>query len=84
MKSKENTMIQSKSKVFVYNGKPYLRVTPVKRLFNSTMVHEVVTRGDFFAVELITSTLTILPQGADSGEQNDPKMLQGNLLAQSV
>jgi hypothetical protein len=51
--------------VFVYEDIPFMKVVPVKRLFNSTMVHEVVTRGDFFAVNLINNTLTVLPQGAD-------------------
>lgn len=53
------------SKIFCHQGIPYLRVTPVKRLFNSTMIHEVVTRGDFFAVNLQTSALTILPKDSD-------------------
>lgn len=55
----------SKQKIFVYKDKPYMRVTPVKSLFHSTMVHEVVNRGDFFAVNLSTCELTILPNGAD-------------------
>ena len=53
------------SNVFMYSDKPYMKVIPVKRLFNSTMVHEVVTRGDFFAVCLLDNSLTVLPQGAD-------------------
>jgi hypothetical protein len=49
-----------------------MRITPAKRLFNSTMIHEVVTRGDFFAVNLQTGVFTVLPQGADSPSlQND-------------
>jgi hypothetical protein len=57
---------QSKlTNVFVFAGTPYLRVVPVKKLFNSTMVHEVVTRGDFFAVNLTNNHLTVLPNGAD-------------------
>lgn len=64
MSSPSNT--SAKSRVFVYNGVPYMRVTPVKRLFNSNMVHEVITRGDFFAVDLRSGLLTILPQGSDS------------------
>jgi len=46
-----------------------MRVTPVKRLFNSNMVHEVITRGDFFAVDLRSGSLTVLPQGSDSQMQ---------------
>jgi len=53
-------------KVFLYHDIPYIKVVPVKKLFNSTMIHEVVTRGDFFAVNLLDSRLTVLPQGADT------------------
>jgi len=63
--SKAGSKPAVRSRVFVYDGKAYMRVTPVKRLFNSTMVHEVVTRGDFFAVNLQTAELTVLPSGAD-------------------
>lgn len=45
-----------------YNGKRYYKVVPVKALFKSTMVHDVITRGDFFAVEVDTGALTILPK----------------------
>jgi hypothetical protein len=47
--------------IFLYQGQQHLRVIPGKRLFNSTMVHEVVNRGDVFAVNLETGMLTILP-----------------------
>lgn len=48
-------------KVFDLDGTLYLRVIPGKRLFQSTMVHEVVNRGDIFAVRLEDSVLTIVP-----------------------
>jgi hypothetical protein len=51
----------SPSGIFLYQDKPYIKVIPSKRLFNSTMVHEVVTRGDFFAVCMLDHSLTILP-----------------------
>lgn len=38
----------------------YLKVAPVKSLLHSTMVHEVVTRGDCFAVNLDTGLFTVL------------------------
>ena len=49
-----------KLKALYIDGRNYCKVIPAKRLFNSTMVHEVITRGDFFAVDLETGTLTIL------------------------
>lgn len=51
--------------IFMHNGEPYLRIIPSKKLFNSTMIHEVVTRGDFFAVNLLTNIFTILPQSCN-------------------
>lgn len=45
-----------------HNGKRYYKVTPVKALFKSTMVHDVITRGDIFAVDIETGDLTILPR----------------------
>ena len=66
MKPRCNTEVRSR--IFVHSGVPYMRITPAKRLFNSTMIHEVITRGDFFAVNLQTSQFTILPKGADSND----------------
>lgn len=48
-------------KAFELDGILYLRVIPGKKLFQSTMVHEVVNRGDIFAVRLEDSVLTIVP-----------------------
>lgn len=48
-------------KTFIYKDELYIRVIPAKRLFNSTTVHEVVNRGDIFAVRVSDSTLTIIP-----------------------
>lgn len=62
------------NRIFIFNDEPYMRIIPAKRLFNSTMVHEVCTRGDFFAVNIATNVFTILPNGAD---END-KQLQSN------
>lgn len=52
-------------KAFIYNNKLYLRVIPNKPLFKSTMIHEVVNRGDIFAVDLLDGQrLTIIPGNA--------------------
>jgi len=59
----------NKSNVFMYDGIPYIKIIPSKRLFNSTMVHEVITRGDIFCLNLLTNIFTVLPQGADSDFQ---------------
>lgn len=46
---------------FKFNNRIYIRAIPSKRLFNSSMVHEVVNRGDVFALDVETNTLTIIP-----------------------
>lgn len=46
---------------FLYQGELYIRVVPGKKLFQSTMVHEVVNRGDVFALRVADSCLTIIP-----------------------
>jgi ribosomal protein L16/L10AE len=48
-------------KYFRYEGELFLRVVPAKPLFKSSMVHEVVNRGDVFAVRLSNGQLTIVP-----------------------
>jgi len=58
-KTKKNP--NSGIKVFLFEDKIYLRVVPGKKLFNSTMIHEVVNRGDIFAVDMETQRLTIIP-----------------------
>lgn len=48
-------------KAFTYNGELYVRTIPAKSLFKSTMVHEVVNRGDVFALRVKDQVLTIVP-----------------------
>ena len=48
-------------KTFTYNNDLYIRCIPGKNLFKSTMVHEVVNRGDIFAVRVRDQMLTIVP-----------------------
>ena len=73
---------------FYYNNQLYIRVIPSKRLFNSTMVHEVVNRGDVFAVHVETQQLTIIPGKADVTHANidctTPMTLPGDLFGDLV
>jgi hypothetical protein len=48
-------------RVFKLNDELYIRCIPSKRLFNSTMVHEVVNRGDVFALRVSDQQLCIIP-----------------------
>ena len=57
--------------IFVYDGEPYMRITPCKNLFRSTTVYEVVNRGDFFAVNMNTGVFTILKGGSDEKLEGD-------------
>jgi hypothetical protein len=52
-------------KSFIYNNETYVRAIPGKNLFKSTMVHEVVNRGDIFAIRVKDSILTIIPGDAE-------------------
>lgn len=51
-------------KAFFYNDKLYLRAIPVKKLFNSTTIHNVITRGDIFALCVEDNSLTVVPGNA--------------------
>ena len=61
-------------KAFIYNGEQYIRCVPGKNLFKSTMVHEVVNRGDIFAIRVSDSQLTIVP-GSSQVEHYDAQMV---------
>ena len=49
-------------KTFTHNNQLYTKITPSKKLFNSTLIHEVINRGDVFALNLETGIFTILPR----------------------
>lgn len=46
---------------FIYDNQVYIRCIPAKSLFKSSLVHEVVNRGDIFAVRISDQVLTIIP-----------------------
>ena len=48
-------------KTFIYENQIYIRCIPAKSLFHSSLVHEVVNRGDIFAVRVSDKVLTIVP-----------------------
>lgn len=52
-------------KTFIYRDELYIRVIPTKTLFHSTTVHEVVNRGDIFAMRVKDQVLTIVPGKAE-------------------
>jgi hypothetical protein len=45
---------------FYYRNELYIRLIPAKPLFNSTLVHEVVNRGDVFAMRVADQKMTVL------------------------
>lgn len=51
-------------KAFIFQEDLYTRAIPGKNLFKSTMVHEVVNRGDIFAIRVKDQCLTIIPGSA--------------------
>jgi hypothetical protein len=46
---------------FYYKNELHIRLVPAKRLFNSTLVHEVVNRGDVFAMRVSDQQFTVVP-----------------------
>lgn len=50
---------------FYYRNDLYIRLVPAKTLFNSTMVHQVVNRGDVFAMRVSDQQFTIVPGRAN-------------------
>lgn len=52
-------------KAFNYDGTLFIRAIPGKQLFRSSMVHEVVNRGDIFALRADDQVLTIVPGKAE-------------------
>jgi hypothetical protein len=55
------TLSTHKFNGFNLNGSDYLKIIPSKALFKSTMIHDVVNRGDCFALNLHTGEFTIIP-----------------------
>lgn len=51
-------------KAFYYKDKLYIRAIPSKQMFHSTMVHEVVNRGDVFAMRVEDQVMTVVPGSA--------------------
>lgn len=52
-------------RAFIFQDELYIRTVPGKNLFKSSMVHEVVNRGDIFAIRVRDSLLTIIPGKAE-------------------
>ena len=48
-------------KTFIYKDELYIRLIPGKSMFHSTMVHEVVNRGDIFAMRVRDQQFTVIP-----------------------
>ena len=57
-------------KAFYYKDKLYIRLVPAKTMFHSTMVHEVVNRGDVFAMRVEDQVMTVVPGTAKVTQVN--------------
>jgi hypothetical protein len=57
-------------KAFWFNDELYIRCIPVRSLFRSSMIHEVVNRGDIFAFRVSDQALTVI-HGTSEVEQID-------------
>lgn len=54
--------LQKVPATFTYNGRTYKHITPVKRLLQSTMVYDVIMRGDVFGMDVDTQEFTVIPR----------------------
>ncbi len=61
-------------KSFLYNNELYIRCIPSKALFRSSMIHEVVNRGDIFALRVRDQMLTIIP-GTAQVEHSEHRLI---------
>ena len=67
---------EMKSNVYVVkDGVHYMVVKPVKSLFHSSLVHDVLTRGDKFVVNMGTGELTILSAVEKATKKPDVQIL---------
>lgn len=64
---------------FIFNDTEFLKITPAKRLFNSTLVHEVINRGDIFALNTSTGIFTVI-SGKDFREAIQVKSNPNNKI----
>lgn len=48
-------------KTFLYQGELHIRLIPSKMMFRSSLVHEVVNRGDVFAMRVSDQQFTVIP-----------------------
>ena len=51
--------------IIKYNDEFFIISIPVKTLFRSTTVYEVITRGDIFATRVTDGRMTVIPGSAD-------------------
>lgn len=52
-------------KTFLYKDELYIRLIPSKRMFQSSLIHEVVNRGDIFAMRVSDQQFTVIPGTAE-------------------
>lgn len=64
-------MMKQVPATFKYNGRTYKHITPVKRLLQSTMVYEVIMRGDVFGMDVDTQEFTIIPRDEIMPDQKE-------------
>ena len=72
------------SKFVTVNDRVFMIVTPVKKLFNSSLVHDVVTKGRQFAIDMNTGELTILPTMVKKLKENPAQSIVASLFVKSM
>ena len=62
-------------KAFRLNNTVYIRVIPSKFMMNSTMIYEIVTRGDILAMEIDSQKLVVI-KGTEQVEHMEFNLIQ--------
>lgn len=71
-------------KAFYFENHLYIRTIPGKNLFKSTMIHQVVNRGDIFAVRISDGILTIIPGTAQVDHVEIEPFIKYKIVAESA
>lgn len=61
-------------KAFIHNSHTYIRVIPSKYMMNSTMIYEMITRGDILAMDITDQKLVCI-KGTESVQHIELNLL---------
>lgn len=78
------------TKFFEHQGRQFMKVEPAQFLYNSTLISNVINRGDVFAVDLNTGELTVVKYTPDElklvllSEGSQPRTFDNHLALKTA